>query len=107
MKHSGSRPEGLLMGDMAESTIACQQEGCAWEIEDFLPTGVPVLIHPLLAAYATHHTLQAHREFLEELLRDDEDETTVEEMEFEVLSTFEAFGIDPQDPYEHLELVWE
>lgn len=95
------------MGDMAESTISCQQDDCAWEMEDFLPTGIPVLIHPLLAAYATHHTLQAHREYLEELLHDDEDGTTADDMEVEVQATFEAFGVDPEDPYEHLELVWE
>lgn len=95
------------MGDMAESTISCQQEDCAWEIEDFLPTGIPVVIHPLLAAYAAHHTLQAHRDFLEDLLRDDEDDTTAEEMAVEVHTTFEAFGLNPEDPYEHLELVWE
>lgn len=95
------------MGDMAEATISCQQEDCAWEMEDFLPTGIPVIIHPLLAAYAAHHTLQAHREFLEELLRDDGDGTTVEDMEQEVRSTFRSFDLNPEDPYECMELVWE
>jgi len=77
-------------------------------MEDFLPIDIPILIHPLLAAYATHHTLQAHRDFIEMLLANDEDEDmSIDEMEAEVYCTFDTFGIDPVNPYEHMELVWE
>jgi hypothetical protein len=84
-------------------TLACRVDGCVWEMEDWLPTGNPTLLHPLMAAYCSHHTLNAHRHVLVEMLSG-QDEYTVDDVEAEIRQTFVQFGLDPDDPYEHLEL---
>lgn len=104
--HRSNQAGGTTLHPLSPVTITCQMEGCCWEMEDFLPTGNPVFLHPLIAAFATHHTIEAHPEMLEMIL-DDQSGYSADYMKVEVMETFEEFGINPSDPYEHMELTFQ
>jgi len=107
MKSTGGLSPQLLMGDTAAVTIACQQRGCSWEIENFLSSNQTVIVHPLIAAYTTHHLLEAHHETITRLIGGTVNAPEASAIETNVRMTFTAHGVNPDDPYEHMELVWE